>query len=473
MAHIENKKFWTAKSTLLLAVSGGVDSMVLLELLMKMPPEKRPKIVVGHFNHQLREVSEQEEKGLREYCLMKNIPFFSERWFDIEKNGLTNMEENARNARYAFLFKIMKTQGCDSLITAHHGDDQVETIFMKMLRGSLLSNFVGIQAVSKREGYQIIRPLLPFSKSDIELYAKQQHIMYWQDETNHSEKHLRNRIRKNILPKVKSENPNYIQTFSYFTNQIRAHNELVEEYIRPKLEKMLGDEGQLLLEPFLKESDATKSYLLQLFFQSELIAKGGKLSNQQLVQVMIGLSGEGNKEYYLGNNWYAQKTYGKLIVYHGLENRQIISGIMEEEVSLNEFVLINRESAICLTERHTPPPKQKGWKEHDCLLVSGVELPLKVRGFAQGDRFILNEKGETKKIARYFIDQKIPKENRKMIPLLVNVRGQVLWILGFRKSYLSIDCETDKIFYKITYYKSCESEGETNVRRRYKKNISK
>ena len=171
-----------------IGVSAGPDSMCLLDLLQK----KTTKIVVCHINHNVRKESIEEEEYITKYCQDKNII--------LEKTTINNYQENnfeneARKKRYMFYEEILKKYNSKTLLLAHHGDDLIETILMKISRGSNLEGYAGIKEVSNVKNYQIIRPLLKYTKEDIINYNKSNNIKYYNDSSNQSTNYTRNRYR--------------------------------------------------------------------------------------------------------------------------------------------------------------------------------------------------------------------------------------------------------------------------------------
>ena len=159
------------KTHILVGVSGGVDSVVLLHLLQAINDDTRPKISVAHINHQLRDESDSDEKFVRKLAESYRIPFYSYTWKK-EEHPESGIEESARKVRYTFLKKLMKAHKIPVLMTAHHQDDQVETVLMKLARGSSLEQLTGIKLIQPLNEGQLMRPMLTFTKGQIYEYAK-------------------------------------------------------------------------------------------------------------------------------------------------------------------------------------------------------------------------------------------------------------------------------------------------------------
>lgn len=189
------KHEWKGKN-LLLALSGGVDSMVLFHLL-DLNRDLGIKLHIAHVDHGWREESSQEAKNLETYC--KAYPFYLQT-LSPTKNG--NLENESRKARYAFFFKIIEEHRLDGLIVGHHKDDQTETVFKRLLEGASLPFLAGMLDKERRDETILYRPLLPCAKNEMVEYAQRKNIPFIEDKTNHDSKFLRARMRKKILPQL-------------------------------------------------------------------------------------------------------------------------------------------------------------------------------------------------------------------------------------------------------------------------------
>ena len=188
--------------SIIVAVSGGPDSMALIDLVLKVKKNLDITIVCAHVNHNLRDESKEEKKFVEKYCKKNNIIF---EFLNIEHYENDNIEAQAREKRYRFFEELVKKYNSKYLLTAHHGDDLMETILMRIVRGSTLKGYSGFQKVTNMNGYKIIRPLINVTKDKILDYMKNNHLKYAIDKTNLTDEHTRNRYRKYILPALKKE----------------------------------------------------------------------------------------------------------------------------------------------------------------------------------------------------------------------------------------------------------------------------
>ena len=191
--------------TVILGCSGGPDSMALFNLLLEYRKKVNIYIVCAHVDHNVRDESKEELKFVENYCRGHNVKFESMR---IDNYGDDNFENEARNIRYNFFEELINKYGAKYLLTAHHGDDLMETVLMRIVRGSTLSGYSGFSSIVKRENYTILRPLVSLSKDEILEYNSLNHIPYVIDKSNFSSARTRNRYRKNVLPLLKMEDKN-------------------------------------------------------------------------------------------------------------------------------------------------------------------------------------------------------------------------------------------------------------------------
>lgn len=201
-------------------VSTGLDSMVLLNLLEHI----NCKIIVAHVNHHKREQSTLEQEYIKSYCMKKGIICeVKELFFESSQN----FQEEARLKRYEFFYDLYHKYNASYLLTAHHANDDLETILMRLIRGSSLKGYAGMDVCSQYKDINIYRPLLNIQRKDILEYAESNNIKYFDDSSNDEDDYLRNRIRHNIIPIIESENPNIYETIQDFKENINNCNELV------------------------------------------------------------------------------------------------------------------------------------------------------------------------------------------------------------------------------------------------------
>ena len=207
--------------TIVAAISGGPDSMCLLNILVALKHEYNLKIICAHVNHGLRIESSDEAKFVEQYCQDNNI-IFEYKIIEKYKNDKFS-EYEARNIRYSFFKQLVKKYHAKYLMTAHHGDDLIETILMRLVRGSNLKGYLGIPIITKCDGYDMIRPLLFVTKDEIVKYLDKNNIKYVIDKSNDSDLYTRNRFRKQMLPSLKKESENVHLKFLEFSEELQSY----------------------------------------------------------------------------------------------------------------------------------------------------------------------------------------------------------------------------------------------------------
>lgn len=400
----------------LLACSTGVDSMVLLDLLLKHA--NNCQIIISHINHQKRKQSILEEEYITKYCEEKNIKCYVKK-LEHYKEG--NFQEWARIQRYEFFEEIIRKEGIDYLLTAHHADDNLETIIMRLLKSSSLKGYAGIEKEIKKENYSILRPLLDHSKNEIITYAKKNNIFYYQDESNFSDDYTRNRIRKYITPILLEENPNLYQAINYYSQTILDANQLLEKekvsFIKNHVLVKNNNELEIIefnISEYLKLSDYLR---VQVLFR---ILRKYSLSRTCIDDIIKQILSSKNKIVTKINNHLSMiKEYGYIqFVNSTLEEDAFSLEIYEEgiyNIGDNIKIEVNKNSCNFIT------PNGNLWYN-----IKG--LPITIRKRKNGDKIIT--KMGTISISDYLTNKKVPYLKRRNILLLCE-KDNVIAILGY------------------------------------------
>ena len=432
---------WQQESYLL-AVSGGVDSMVLLESFFKLQKSfKTLSFSVVHIHHHLREESDQEEEMVRNFCGERNISLEVYHW----KQGVeqtVGIEEKARKFRYQKLNDSMKKNNTRYVVVAHHADDQAETVLMKLTRGSTVEGIAGMKPIRPfSEGY-LIRPFLTVDKEDLYEYASIHQIPFKEDSSNQSLEYTRNRFRNEIIPLFKQENPKFNQKIQEFTRTLQEQQEVILMLAHQWME-------QELLElhngwSWNKERYINQPVGLQKVILVELSKKlGGLLSAKNVFDIQEAIQSDTSQmSLNLPKGWIFQKRYHQLSIIKEESKEIPYQEIRVDNIQSADIVLSENES-ISFTD-------QQGWE----MFVSIEDFPLIIRRRKLNDRFLLTE-NQHQSIRRWCINQKIPKEEREKLWIVENSSKEIIAILGFRQTQsLSKRKETDRI--RIVYRKKEE-----------------
>lgn len=407
---------------LVVGVSSGPDSMALLHLLKKNTANK---IVCAHINHNIRTSSSEEEQYLKKYCYDNDIIF---ECFRINSYKEKNLENEARKYRYAFFEKTLKKYNSHSLFLAHHGDDLIETIIMKIIRGSNLEGYAGIKTYSKMDSYTIIRPFLSITKEDIIKYNNHYNIKYFIDTTNEDLKFTRNRIRKNILPILKNEDAKIHLKFLRYSKTIQEYYNYIEEIT---LNKINTDYklNKINIRIFNKETEFEKKNII-FYILSNIYNNKDNIIKDKHIESIINLASSLNPNaiIYLPKGYYAKRNYDYIYINkeNNKEKAQNYKILVNKAITINNFII----EKINNTEEDG---------NDICRLNSkDVKLPLYIRNKQQGDYIEVLGLNGKKKVSDIFIENKIPKEFRNTYPVLIDNNNTVLWIPNLKKSKYNV-----------------------------------
>ena len=246
---IEKYNLINAGDKIVLGVSGGPDSLFMLDILNKLKPDLQIEIVVAHVNHMIRKEADEEEQFVKDFCKKIGVDFYSKR-IEVEQyanNKKIGLEEAGRKVRYEFFEEVCNKVNANKIAVAHNKNDKVETIIMHALRGSGISGLQGIQAKTNK----IIRPIIEVERQNIEEYCKQNNLEARIDKSNFDNTYTRNKIRNVVIPYIKEEfNPNIIETMIRLSEVIAEENAFLNKLVQEEYQKILLEEkvDQILLD---------------------------------------------------------------------------------------------------------------------------------------------------------------------------------------------------------------------------------
>lgn len=389
-----------------LAVSGGVDSTVLLDLMMKL----NYKIVIAHVNHHKRKESVLEEKYIKEFGEKNNIPVEVLDYYYKEDN----FQAEAHDERYKFFLDVAHKYKAKYVLTAHHAYDNLETILMNIIRGSNLYGYAGISEALDYEDITILRPLLSYAKEDIYKYAESNNITYFEDSSNQTNDYMRNRLRHNVIPVLAKENPNLATSITNYSKQaFGAFHVLREQTI-----KFLQEKKEFDSAAFNKLPKALKKDILNYLFEEYNIAS----SDNKITDVIeLIKNNKPNLSYDLGNNYQFIKSYESCYISTPKNSIKV-----REELYKYDTVVLDDYGSFYF--RH----KVVLDKTFDYLPISENEkYPLILRNREDGDKLIIGD--GHKKLKDFLIDKKVPLEERDKILVVANADGEIIWVIGYYK----------------------------------------
>lgn len=406
--------------TVVLGCSAGPDSMALFYMLLELKEKYKLNIVCAHVNHNKRKQSIEEQAFLEDFCKKQKVIFET---MIIEKYGDDNFHNEARNIRYHFFEDVVLKYDAKYLMTAHHGDDLIETILMRIARGSNLQGYSGFQEIVDMDNYQIIRPLINYTKAEILEYDKKHHVTYYVDESNKDDKYTRNRYRKYVLPFLKEENPDIHLKFLKFSRNLKEASKYIEQQRDKAMKKVVKDE-KINIEEFLNIEEYLQKeilyYLVSEYYQDDLL-----LISDRHIDLMLDIihRKKSNIEINLPNDVCAIKSYNNFYLKRNTEE------INQYEIQFDTYSKLPNSHIIEKVK------DVEGNSNNICRLNSSeISLPLTIRTRNVGDKIAVKGLNGTKKVKDIFIDKKIPLGQRDIWPIVTDAKGDIVWIPGLKKS---------------------------------------
>ncbi len=421
----------------IVGVSGGADSMALLYLLSQIKKECDIYIICAHVNHNVRKESDYEKSFIEKYCDNNQIYFES---MKIDEYGDDNFHNEARSKRYTYFLNMVKKYGARYLFTAHHADDLIETILMRIARGSTLRGYGGFSKIIDMGDYKIIRPFINIPKSEILDYNKEKGIKHMEDSSNKKDKYTRNRYRKYVLPFLKKEDPNIHEKFIKFSQTLLECNEYIDKQMEHVIKEVFN-QNILNIEKFV-ELDKIIQYriinsILETIYQDDLILISDVHSN--LIYKLIK-SNKSNSCVRLPNNINVNKSYNTVtFINEPVEHN-------DYEIELSNYVNLSNGMNLEIVE------KSQANNNYVCRLNSKeLKMPLYVRNRKLGDRMEIKGLLGRKKIKDIFIDEKIPIDDRENWPIVLDSSDKIVWLPGLKKSKYDKE-KSEKYDIIIKYY---------------------
>lgn len=410
--------------TVLLAISGGVDSVVMMHLFK----QAGFPFAVAHCNFQLRgDASDADEVFVRKLAETAGVPFhikkFSTSTYAIE-NGLS-IQMAARNLRYTWFESLVEQFEYGALVTAHHLNDSIETTLLNFIRGTGLSGLKGIQAVQTRGASRmtLLRPLLFASKDELLAYAGAYELAWREDESNQSDHYARNFVRLQIIPKLNDLNPNFIQTAQRNMARVNDAYENLDFLIRQSLgiPPSGAEEGFTIDKRKLKALPAPAQALAHLLLPSSFSYEHARQIAENLNHVGFELTSDDGSYVLVDRETVVVRMPES-------QEQQTVALIKDDDLMLR----LPDGTTLFLIRRDAPDEFHDG--KHEIVVDAGkLIFPLKVRRWLSGDQFQpFGMGGRGQKLQDFFTNQKLSRIEKHQVWLLVNGDEAIIWVMGMR-----------------------------------------
>ncbi|NQX99785.1 MAG: tRNA lysidine(34) synthetase TilS [Flavobacteriaceae bacterium] len=414
-AHVNSQFPFLAEGKLLIAVSGGIDSVVLSHLIAKMKLD----FALCHCNFQLRgQESEDDETFVKTLASEMGVPFFTTRFNTktyADKQQLS-IQVAARNLRYQWFYELLEHHCYDYVLTGHNTNDNLETFLMNLSRGTGLDGLTGIPPINK----QSVRPLLNFSRDDITMFAIKNGIVWREDRSNATIKYIRNKVRHKILPVLKEINPHILETFKNTLENLNESQDLIRDRIADITAKIMSIENDIMKFDIRKLNTLSnkKAYLYQALHE-------------------YGFTEWSNVEHLL-NTQSGKQLFSKK--YRLLKDRQflILTPINKDTQPLTS-TRIDEETSVISEPIHLElyETDLENTQDKNSIIVDRdlLKYPLFIRKWRHGDYICPTGMNGKKKLSQLFKDRKLSLIEKERIWLLTDVEDTIVWVVGMRQDH--------------------------------------
>ena len=428
---LENLIEFPENKTYLLAVSGGVDSMVLAFIFKALGFNFQ----IAHVNYKLRgEDSDADQKIVKDFCFQNDIKFHLYEVSENDKKPENSIQLWARELRYNFFKQIQEKENLEFLVTAHHLNDQLETFVINLSKASGIKGLSGIPANDNK----ILRPLLNFSKEEIYDFAEEHQIKFREDISNKKNDYLRNKIRNELVPKLLETNDHFLENFKKSLSYLNQTKDFVQQQIEEIESKISisNDENKIL--------DKEKLHLESDFVKFEILKKYGFEKEEEIKKIFKSETGSS----FFSKDFKILINRNELIFIQLNEKKEI----QEEIILTNVFDLNQNISEIDLTETMLNPEDINQTFEWE-FDAEKLTFPVKLRKKEEGDVFYPTGFSGKKKVSKFFKDEKLSILVKQRIWILIDGKNTILGIIPFRQDRRLMALKNTKKTLKIRWTK--------------------
>ncbi|MEH7074858.1 tRNA lysidine(34) synthetase TilS [Neobacillus drentensis] len=454
-AFLKHQAFDLASKKMVVGVSGGPDSLALLHYLLAEKEKQGLALVVAHVDHMFRgQESFEDAMFVKNFCEQNGIPFEMTRVNVPKIMEVTGKSSQiaARDVRYDFFLKIMEKYQYSFLALAHHGDDQMETMLMRMTRGSAGVARAGIPFTRPFDKGTILRPFLGLERADIQAYCERHNLSPRIDPSNEKGIYSRNRFRKVVIPFLKKENPLAHEHFQRFSEEITSDEMFLQELTIQQMNTVITkkEESKITvdLKRFLEVPLPLQRRGIQLILNYLYKEKPASLSALHIDQIFFIIQHpQPSGQLDFPNGLKVTRSYYSLSFH--FQSIEVTSYLFE----MTEPGVINLPNGGKISSSYVTGKTSIAGVNTALFSVSSVKWPIIIRSRRSGDRMTLKGMEGSKKLKAIFIDQKVPVQERNMWPILTDKEGCILWLPGLKKSSFEGIDDSVQQYILFTYQK--------------------
>ncbi|HLS23360.1 MAG TPA: tRNA lysidine(34) synthetase TilS [Pseudogracilibacillus sp.] len=452
---LQQKQIILQNKTVVVAVSGGPDSVALLHFLKTYQYTWNMRLIAVTINHQLRKEAEEDVRYVEGLAKRWSLPFITEKIdvHSLAKREKISVQMAARKLRYEALAKVMEEKKADYLAFGHHADDQIETLLMSFMRTTNLSGLRGIPVRRPFHRGEIIRPLLGVTREEIERYCTKHNLSPQLDPSNEDVSYIRNYVRKFVAPPLKEKSDYLHQTVqrlsetlqedeSYLLAEAKRHFERLVQRVPSEQKVIINRQDIRRLAPPLQR----RIYRLTLDYLYETVPPQLSYIHEQLFLSLLE-EDVSNQQLHFPQNLTVEVVYDNLELYfNGKETKAFHTYVHD----IPATVQLPNGATL-----HIAPTKRTvhDEKPHEFICAaSEVTFPIQIRTRKPGDRMRYRGLNGSKKIKDILIDEKVPRKKREEQLLVVDYTGRILWLIGLRKG-LTTEAKEETVYLSFTYKK--------------------